>query len=255
MHTLKPVRHAIEDEKEITPGDDLLRPVQVHARLVHAAQEKFFDTHFAGDFLKWLFRIADGKRHQNSARPGRNLVDVEPEPVGKKNDLGRNGWHRVVIVLAEETEIDLGECIDFGDAAHLKNSVACALKGRMIGGVSSKLQAEVSLHRGADIRRSGGVDAPSAVFVLMAEDPVGGFLKAFGVAGTEQRMQQDVVGFEGSVSFKLAAPVAFFVLLREKKFTSGLNGRSDAGSKVVDFAEDELRGRRYAGFGGILIHR
>ena len=99
----------------------------------------------------------------------------------------------------------------------------------MIGFVSGQLQAEVGFDRGADVRGTGGVDAPAAVFVLVAHDPVGGFLKAVGIAGAEQRVQQNVIGFERGIGFEFAAPVAFFVLLRKKKFASGGDGGADTG--------------------------
>ncbi len=60
--------------------------------------------------------------------------------------------------------------------------------------------------------------------VLLAQDlGPGAFHPAF-VAGTQQRMHHDVVGFEGGVGFQLPAPVAVWVLLGEKKITGPLYG-------------------------------
>src|ERR1700692_1887861 len=130
---------AIQAEEEIPPRHQFFRPAQVHARLLHAADEQLFDTHFARNFLKRLLRIADRKRHQNGARPGRDLVDIEPEPVGKQNDLWWNGWNRIVIVLAKKAEINLGKCIDFGDPAEFENVFAGTLQDGMISIISRQL--------------------------------------------------------------------------------------------------------------------
>ena len=55
----------------------------------------------------------------------------------------------------------------------------------MVGGVAGKFQAEVCLHRRADVRRPAGVNAPAAVFVLMLQNVVRGLLKARRIAGAE----------------------------------------------------------------------
>src|SRR5262249_48377053 len=105
MDRLEPMSHAIKHEKEIAPRDQLLVAVQVHASFVTAADEKLVNAHFVGDLLKRLFGVANGKRHQNGARPGRNFVDIEPEPFREQDDLWRNCRYCVVIVLPEEAEI------------------------------------------------------------------------------------------------------------------------------------------------------
>src|SRR6202044_4184889 len=144
----------------------------VHARFLHASNKQFFDTHFLRNFLERLLGVADGKGHENSSGPGRNLVDFEPEPVGKKNDFRRNGWDRVVVVLPEEAKIDFGEGIDFSDAAEFEDFLTGALQDGMIGGVSRELQSEVGFYRGANIRWAGRIDAPSAILILMPDNPI-----------------------------------------------------------------------------------
>src|SRR5215469_6624368 len=103
----------------------------MHARPVAPADEKFFNARLVRQLLERLLRVTDGKRYEDGARPGRNFVDVEPEPVWKQHDFGWDCRTGVVIVLPEKTQIELGECIDCGDAAHFKNYVARALEGRM----------------------------------------------------------------------------------------------------------------------------
>src|SRR6185503_8922488 len=104
-------------------------------------------------------------------------VDVEPEPVGEENYLGRNRRNGVVIVLAEETKINLGEGVDLGDAAKLKNLCFCPLQRWMLWLISGELEAEIRLDRRADVRRGAVIDGPAAVFVLMSKNVVGAFLE------------------------------------------------------------------------------
>ena len=67
---------------------------------------------------------------------------------------------------------------------------------------------------------------------------------ALGIAGSQQNVQHDVVGFEGGVGFQLAAPVALFVLLGEQAVARAVNGRSHAADQIVNFSEAHLRDRR-----------
>src|SRR5262252_6207036 len=108
--------------------------MQMHARLVHAPDEELFHAHFPWNLLEWLLGVADGQRDQNGARPRRNFVDIEPEPVRKQNNLGRNRRNRIVVILPEEAQIDLGESIDLSDATHLQDLLADSFEYRMIGG-------------------------------------------------------------------------------------------------------------------------
>jgi len=75
----------------------------------------------------------------------------------------------------------------------------------------------------------------------MAQDVVGTLLETFLVAGSEQDVKQDVIGFERGVGFELASPVAIFVLLGEKPFAGAVDGGRDAVRKIFDFAEAQLR--------------
>src|SRR5436305_541073 len=87
------------------------RANRAHAGFVASADVKFVDAHLVWNFFEWLFRIDNRERNQNGARPRRNFVDVEPEPVGEKNDLWRDRGDSVVIVLTQEAEINFSECV------------------------------------------------------------------------------------------------------------------------------------------------
>ena len=90
----------------------------------------------------------------------------------------------------------------------------------------------------------------------MPQNPVRRLLKAFLVAGPEQRMQQNVIRLERSVGFEFAAPVSFFMLLREQKFPRSRNRRAYTAGKFLNFSEAKLwvrteRCRGYMGIGGV----
>ena len=110
----------------------------------------------------------------------------------------------------------------------------------MIGGVAGQLQSKISFYGCTDVRGAGGEDAPAAVFVLVLEDIVRGFVKTLGIAGAEQRMQQDVIGFESGIGLELAAPVAVFVLLGEKLFAGRFERQTDAAGEAFNLAETKL---------------
>ena len=218
----------------------------MHPRLLAPAHKELFHSHFVRNFLEGLLRVADRKRHQDGARPRRNLVDIEPEPVGKQHDLRRNRRHRIVIVLSKETEIDLGECIDFGDATHFENLLAGARQRGMIRRKPRELQPEVGLHRSADVRRTAGVVAPASIFILVVQNVPSGLVKAPLAARAEQRMQQDVIGFKGSIGFQFPAPVTLFVLLRKKIIARRVDGYRNPASQVINLSESHLRGPQRA---------
>ena len=145
VYPFEHVGHAVEQQKEVSPTDELLRPAQLQV-LLAAADKQLVNPHLGRNFFERLFRVSDGERHQNAARPGRNFVDVEPEPIGEQDDLRRNGGHTVVVVLSEEAQINLGESIDFADATKFEDLFARARQCRMIGPIASQFQAKISLH-------------------------------------------------------------------------------------------------------------
>ena len=58
------------------------RPFQMQMPAMSRPPTKSSSMHIsAGNFLQRLLGIANGQRNQNGARPRRDFVDVEPEPV------------------------------------------------------------------------------------------------------------------------------------------------------------------------------
>ena len=143
--------------------------------------------------------------------------------------------------MPKETEIDLGKCIDLGDAAHFENLLAGARQRGMIRRESRQLQPEVSLHRSADVGRAGGIDAPATVLILVIENVASGLVKTLLAARAEQRVEQNVIGFEGGIGFEFSAPVTLFVLLREKIVASRIDSDRDPALQVVDLSKSHLR--------------
>ena len=63
-----------------------------------------------------------------------------------------------------------------------------------------------------------------AVFVLVTDDVVAALLETLLIAGSEKRVQQDVIGFQRGVGFEFAAPVAFIVLLGKQAAACAIDG-------------------------------
>ncbi len=99
-----------------------------------AADKQLVDSLLRRNFLVRLFGVDDGQRNEDGARPRRDFVDIEVEPVGKENDLRRNGGHGIVVVLAERAEIHLGEGVAGDDAAVRQNPLAAFGQARIVGG-------------------------------------------------------------------------------------------------------------------------
>src|SRR5260221_6154161 len=78
----------------------------------------------------------------------------------------------------------------------------------------------------------------------MTKDVVGAFLEPLLVAGSEECVQQDVIGFEGAVGFEFAAPVAVFVLLGQKPVAGAVYGNGHTAGEVVNLSEAKLWARR-----------
>src|SRR6185312_15372269 len=202
--------------------------------------KQLLDSHLVRNLLERLLGIANREWNQNAARPRRNLVDVEPEPFREQHDLRWNRRHGVVIVLSQEAEINLGKGVNRGHAAESENAFPRAYQNGIIGPVSGELEPEIGLYRGADIRGAAVIDGPAAVLVLMAENLPRRLLKALFIARSQQRMQENVIGFEGGVGFEFAAPEAFRLLAGKKKSARAIHCGSYAAGDVVDFSKDHL---------------
>ncbi len=202
-----------------------------------AADEQLVDSLLRRNFLERLFGVDDGQRNENGARPRRDFVDVEVEPVGKKNDLRRNGGHGIVVVLAERAEIHLGEGVARDHAAVGQNPLAALGQARIVGADAHQLGGEIALDRERDVARTAGIDAPASIFVLVAHHLSERALQAAGIAAFEQRVQKDVVGLEHRVGFELAAPVAVGMLQGEEEIARAGDRRSRLGQIRVDSAK------------------
>src|ERR1700761_9306856 len=100
MHSLRQMHHPIESKKEVSPTQRLLFiPAQMHVRIFAPAYKKLLNSLFRSKLLERLLRIDDRQRHENPARPRRDLIDIEVAPVWKENDLRRNRRYRVIVIL------------------------------------------------------------------------------------------------------------------------------------------------------------
>ena len=245
VHQLEEVHQAIQHQEEIPPADQFLGPAQPQLTLGAPADEQLVDAFFCRNLLKWFLGVRDRQRHQDGARPRRNFVQVEPEPVGKQHDLRRNRRNGIVVVLAEEAQINLGEGVDLGHTTHRQDALARQLELRMIGRIARHLQREIRLHRRADVRRPIFVDRPAAIRVLPGENLDGALLRALRILGAEQPVQQDVIGDKRRIGAQLSAPVAFVAILHaEDELPRGIDRRSYTTLDVINFAETHFGATR-----------
>ncbi len=108
-------------------------------------------------------------------------------------------------------------------------------RGSLSGADAGQLESAVGFHRGADIGGPSGVDIKAAIGQLALEDGAGGLLDAhrggripgvvFGLV--QEKLQQDVVGFEGGVGGQLAAPETLGRLLGKQGFGRALKRGGD----------------------------
>ena len=178
-----------------------------------------------GNSLEGLFSVHDGQRNQNRPRPRGNLINVEVEPLGKENNLRRNGGHRVVVVLAQRAEIHLGEGVAGNRAAVGQNPFAALGEAGIVAADAHQLGRGVALDREREVTRSAGIDAPTAVLVLVAHHLRERATKPARIAAFQKCVQEDVVGFEHRVGFEFPVPIAVWVLPREQVLAGADNGR------------------------------
>ena len=74
------------------------------------------------------------------------------------------------------------------------------------------------------------------------QHPAARLLQRSGIARPQQRVHQDVFGFQRGVGFEFAAPVAFFVLNGEKITDAPRPCRGDVGSSCRRFSQNASRG-------------
>src|SRR5262249_20843220 len=163
------------------------------------------------------------QRNQDAARPRRDLIQIEVEPVWKENNLGRYRWHCIVVVLSERTEINLGKGVAFNDATIGQNPLARLDQSRMILRPAHQLQRQIRLYTVTDIGRTARIETPATIFVLMPENLVDRAFHLAGIPGSKQRVHEDVVSLEHDVGFEFTAPVAVRVLFAEQPVFGPLN--------------------------------
>ena len=92
----------VKDEEEIAPGErGLAVQSEPQVGVGPAANEKLIDSPLGLNLPEGLLCVDDRERNQDRARPGRYLVDVEIKPPREKDDLRRDGGHRIVVVLPD----------------------------------------------------------------------------------------------------------------------------------------------------------
>jgi hypothetical protein len=181
--------------------------------------------------------LHDGERHQDGARPGGHLIE---DVAGSEHDLRRDAGRPLARVEAQQAEVDLGVAVGGLQAAQRQHAVAGAAHGGRIGIDAGDLPGQFAGRVGAggrvDFRRAAGINVPTAIGELAAEDRLAGFADArrrgrtpfaIGVRLVAPQLVEDVIGFERGVGREIAPPAAGGLLQRFER----LRGR---GQRMID---------------------
>ena len=128
-------------------------------------------------------------------------------------------------MLAQPAEIHLGEGVARNHAAMRQNPLAAFGQARIIRPNSHQLGRGIALDRERDIARPAGIDAPTAVLVLVAHHLGKSALQPARIAAFQLRMQIDVICLEHRIGFQFPAPIPVGMLLREQELARAHDGR------------------------------
>ena len=112
-----------------------------------------------------------------------------------------------------------------------KNPLAALGQARVISGNPHELGRGIALDGERNVSRAAGIDAPTAVFVLVAHHFSERALEPAWFAAFQQRVEKNIVGLE------LGAPVAVVMLQREQVFAPTHDGRLHIGHVRVNAAK------------------
>jgi len=96
---------------------------------------------------------------------------------------------------------------------------------RIVGADAHQLGRGVALDGERNIAWAAGIDAPTAVFVLVAHHLSERTLEPARIARFQERVQEDIVGLEHRVGFEFPAPITIRVLQGEQEVPRADDGR------------------------------
>src|SRR5882757_10189008 len=173
MNAFGPVRNTICRKKDISPAEDFFPvPLQMEMGIFTAANEELINSLLLREFFERLLRVCDRQRYYDGPGPRGDLIDIEVPPLRKQNELRRNRGNGVVLILAHETEINLGEGVDLSHATVGENPLSRLHQHRVVCRPTHQLQCQIGFDSKRDIRRAIRMDAPATVFILMTENLV-----------------------------------------------------------------------------------
>ena len=180
-----------------------------------------------------LDRPHDGQRHDRLPGPAGPVGDVQREPAGQVDQLGRHDRQVVPGPLAEQGQPDPGEHPGGGDAAAVADPARGLGHVVGVGRVAGQPQGHVGLDRGGQLGLAVVGVGPGAVGALLRPDPAGGGVGQLGGADAQELAQQQVLGLDRDVGLQLALPPALLVLQVEQVTCGPAQGRSRGGPGLV----------------------
>lgn len=173
-----------------------------------------------------------GERHDGLPGPAAEVVDVERDPLGQEDQLGRQLGQVVPLPPAEQGQPDPGEHPCRSDSAVRPDPPGGAGHVRVLGPVSGESEGDVRLDGGGQFAGAAEEGGPGSVVPLLAPDEQGGRLDGLLVLHPEELAKQQILGVHGDVGLQVALPPALGVLPAEQVLDAAFRGPRAASSTV-----------------------
>ena len=157
------------------------------------------------------------QRHQNGARPVRDLGDVKRRPARQQHDLDRHYRNRPPRHLAEQREQDAGEDVAAPRAAVRQDRRPRPRHMRRIERIPGRLQREIRFDRRADVESAAVEQRPAAVLALGRSNVSRDARLQLGLDPAEIVLQQNELGRDRHIRLELENPMSVGMLERDQR--------------------------------------
>ncbi len=226
-------RQSLADLQQAIDGPEQRLPVGA-ARAVVASGRRLDVLQQLGDAARGRQRDDrlggpdDRQRHEDRPRPAGHVVDRERRALRREHHLGRHGGNGLPGDLPEHRQVRSRVRVGAADAAQRLDGGARGPHVRRVGRLARDLQREVAETRNRDVRRAAQILVPAAAGQRLVANDAGQGSDFFGIATSEERLQQNDVAFERRVPLQLRQPVPVGVLARDQPVAGGGDRRLDA---------------------------
>ncbi len=202
----------IEPEEEVAPGEAFGVGWEGQVAFVEAFGVEFVEGNGGVERAGRFEVIDNGEGDEHGAGPGAHFPEVHVEPFADEDDLAGDRGHVIPGEEAEECEVEFGERIHAGDAAHAEGDFPGFEHTGVGDGDPGEFEGEVGLDGGVYLGGAAMVEVPAAIGQLVGEEVVDGFLLPLGIDLIIPVIVADHVGDDGGIHHEFAHPVAVFEL-------------------------------------------